>query len=715
MSEMDPNAGGGFLGKLSGLFPGISSVAANIRQKSEDRKRQRVPYTADPEEMYVMNLLQEVKRVRQHLRYLPTSRQFEPKKEEDWLPYPTVNMIQSKVQRATDFFTRNRPVGYCVADGDHEDNRRAAKHGDNILRYISEDQDDEEKLDEAATWMLITGNTFWKTIADSHTPAPNPTVAVSKEPLLGPDGEPILDDQQMPVMTDRYGEGGNGDMMQQPQGVQIKSDVYGPLHMTVPLASPRANDAPWMCEISLQSMEGLRLMYPDKAQHIGTRGRAVTSDLYMHRILTLLTSGVNGLIRAVDPYSLEGYGIVYHYEQAPTREFPNGIMLVALDDIPLVIGELPLGHKYSWEHMGYHRVPGRFWCRGMVEDCLDPQDQINKIEQFLRVNDDHNANPLWLKPINAEIPEGLLKNKPGIVIPYKWPFKPEVVQGVSMPAQMIQRRAMYMEDIDEVTNVRNVLMGNAPAGVRAGVALNRLREEAEGGFEPIAKRFDRFIERIAESKLEAVARYWTEPQHFTLEGDDGTIMEVRDFVGGMLRNVRKWKIEAGSWRPSSKSGQQQMALDLFKSGLLPMLMLDPEQHRMFMELMQLEGFEAEQSADYKRAKLENEQLLRSVGWEQVHREPGDDDLVHLATHAKERKKPEWAKVPNVVKLRYFKHEVEHIEAVMEAGGIPDLSLNQSDPEAVEGSDDQAPTGPGAPGQPSGGATPGGSEDEEPNP
>lgn len=709
--------GQGMLGRVGSAFADrLEGYASAIRQRTEQRRQRRTSYSMGPDEAYVMAKLEEVRRVRtitldsyeplwlrailycagvQHLRYLPSSRQFEPRKEEDWMPFPVVNYIQNKVQRAVDFFTRNRPRGHCVPAGDHEDDREAAEHGDLILRHLARENDDEEKLDEAAVWMLTTGNVFWKTWAHENAPnLPMPAFDVEREPLLDPEGQPVVDEQGIPSMTDRYMAQRDDKGIIQPGGggVAIRSDVLGPLHMSVPLAAPRFHEAPWACEITMQPLEKLRMMYPDKADYIAeTSGHGVTSDLYQHRILTLLTSGVHGLVRSVDPYSLEGYGIVYHYEEAPTPEFPTGILLVALDSLPLAIDELPLRTRYSWEHAGYHRVPGRFWCRGMVEDLIDPQDQINKLEQFLRVNDDHNAQPTWLMPEQAQVPEGTNANKPGTQLKYKWPFKPEPIQGVSMPVQIIQRRAMYVEDMDEISNVRNVLMGNAPAGVRAGVALNRLREEAEGGFEPIAKRWDRFIERKAEAQLAAVALYWQEPQHVALEEDDGTMTQIRDFVGGMLRNTRRFEVESGSWRPISQSGQQQLAFELASGGFLPGLLLDPEQHRRFLELMGLEGFEAEQSLDYKRAKLENEMLRRSVGWEQVMREPGDDDMLHLAVHAKERKKPEWSRLPNMVKARYLRHEAEHLMGIIEAGGMPDLSLGEQNPEALEGTNGQ--TGP----------------------
>jgi hypothetical protein len=690
---------------------GMTAAAAKIKEGLEERDKRKQSYLATSEESFCLKFIEEVKRVRtvqlysyepmwvrcilytagiQHLRYLPTTRSFEPVRQQDWMPYPVINMIQSKVERAVNFFTHSRPAGGCVPNGDHEDDKEAAKHGDRILKFIHEEQNEAEKLDEAANWLVVTGNTFKKVYADQNSPIPAPVMNIKREPLIDPNtGNPVTNQAGIPVMTTRYLDT-NKPVPQ--TGTRIRTDVVGPLHMTVPLASTRFDDAPWACETTLQPLETLRKLYPHMADHIGDQGRAITSDLYIHRILTIMSSGYSNLVQATNPYALEGFGVVYHYEQRPTVEFPNGILVIAMNGIPLLIDELPLGSRFSWNHCGYHRVSGRFWYRGAVEDAIDPQNQINKLEQFFRVNDDFNGNPQWLRPKNSGIPEGSLNNKPGRVHEYVWPFKPEVIPGTSMPPQMIQRLAMYMEVIDDVMQVKDVLVGNAPAGVRAGVALNRLKEEAEAGFEPQAKRWAHFLQKDAEMKLECVARYWSDPQHFTLEGDDGTVEQVNDFVGSMLRDVRRFRLEEKSWRPTSQSGMQQLLLDLFEAGLLPGLLIDPEQHRRLMDLLGVEGFAAEQSEDYKRAKLESEQLVRAVGWEQVIREPGDDDMAHLAVHGALRKKPEWAKLPNVVKSRVLMHEAEHLKAIMLADGMPDPANMEGNPEALKGTEEEAAGG-----------------------
>jgi hypothetical protein len=395
---------------------------------------------------------------------------------------------------------------------------------------------------------------------------------MSEEPLIDAQGQVVMNEQTgEPVMTKRVIEDKNKQRNPESGGQQnpeIGSSVLGPMHMTVPLASTSFDSAPWAMEISMQPSHLLRELYPDKADYIPEKGRIVTSDLYQHRILSLLTSGLHGVIRSLDPYTLEGFMICYHYEMAPDVDFPNGLMMIVADDIPLVIDELPLTSRYSWEHCGYYKVPARFWYRGMVEDLIHPQDQVNKLEQYLQLNDDHNSQPTWLVPSSSGIPEGGVSNAPGLVLRYHPPYKPEVQQGVQLSPQFLERRRLYQEDIEEVSGVRNVLMGNAPRGVRAGVALNRLGEEAEGLFAPIVKRFDRFLERDAQSQLQLVQKYWTLPRYFSIQDPDAGIVEIKDFKGTMLLGNLRVKIESGSYRPRSLSDRREVAMGMFQAGLL---------------------------------------------------------------------------------------------------------------------------------------------------
>lgn len=716
---------------IAGLLSRASTFATQVKARIEGRRQQHSGYQPTGDEQFALSKLDEAKRTRlatlealepqwtrqilycagiQHLRFLSTQQSYEPVKAEDWMPLPSINYIQAKVQRAVNFFTGSKPVGHVLAPSEHEDDKEAAEYARQVVDHLNQINGDQDKLDEAATWLVTTGNCFWKTFADaSGVAVPEPQMNIQTEPLMDDQtGGPAVDPETgLPVMTSRYQEvlDEAGLPVEQKTSPSIRTEVYGPLHMVVPLAAPRldVHSAPWCMEVSMQPLEKLRQMYPHMAQHIGESARVVTSDLYHHRVLSLVTTGLHGVVRAVDPYTLDGFGIVYHYEAAPSVEFSNGLLVVAFDDMPLVVDELPLGDRYSWEHCGYYRVPGRFWYRGLVEDCIDPQDQINKLEQFLRVNDDHNSNPTWLKPTQAHIPEGKTSNKPGIEIEYTFPFKPEVIQGVSLSPQIVQRRAMYTVDMEKITGMEQVLTGSPPSGVRAGVALARLREQAEAMFEAISKRWDTFIERKTEAALRAVSLYWTEAKHFSVAGDDGSVVEVRDFVGSMLRGVNRFRIEAGSWRPKSVAGQQQIGIDVAGMGLLPELLTNPDHHRRFLDLMGLEGFESEQSLDYRRAKLENEMLSRPVGWEQVQREPGDNDLVHLQTHTEARKRPEWARLPNVTKKRWLMHEIEHTEAIMLADGIPDITESGQDPATLKGMGQQpgasgGPQGPGGPPQ-----------------
>ena len=685
------------------------AFAAVAKDRMMDRQRLRSTYVPTPGESYLLGKMEEAKRTRlatleafepiwtrsilytaavQHLQYVSAQRQWTPQKYDDWMPQPVVNIIQPKVQRIVDFFTRNKAKATVQPNTNEQDDIDAAKHGEYVLDHLWELNKTNELYNEAAHWMVICGNVFKRNMMDNSANLSVPTTdyRISKEPLmdertgkalLGADGQPVMTERvQEPELFRQEREDGQGQQDgqgQRPQ--QVRSEIYGPMHYTVPLASTDFADGPWNMMVGMYPLHRIRTMFPDKAKYIGDQGRLIVSDLYQHRILSLLTSGVHGVIRSLDPYIIEGYAVVYQYEMQPDPEFPTGLNMIVMDDIPLYIGELPLRTRYSTEHCGYYKVPARFWYRGMVEDLLHIQDQINKLEQILQLNDAFNTNPMILVPSQAGIAEGELNNRPGLVVRYTYPFKPEFQDGVSMPAQIIQRRAIYMEDAEEISGVRHVLVGDAPGGVKAGVALNRLGEEAEGIFAPITKMWESFVGRCEQSKLEFVQLYYTLPQHITVQSGRGNLTHIKDFVGALLRGNTRVRVEPGSYKPRSLTDKQERIIELMGMGLLPGVMQDPEQNRQFLELMGIDdAFQSEQSLDYKRARMENELLKKPVSWQRVNRNSGDNDVVHLMVHTMERKKPAFENLPNVVQQRYVMHEMDHLLAIISAGGLEESDM-----------------------------------------
>lgn len=682
-----------------------ASLAASLRRKKEPRPT----YQPTADEVFPLQLVEQAKRVRratmesfeptwtkcilfaagvQHLRYLQTTNAWDRQKVEEWIPQPVINYIQSKVQRIVDFFTRAAPDAQVDPNTRQETDRKAAELAEVIRQYLWERNDTEEALDEFVTWMVTTGNAFKRSYIDSRARSRvrMPRYTIGFEPLLDLEGNPVIGPDGMPQLAERYqlerGPDGQPLYEEIAQG-EVNSYVLGPMQMTVPLATSRMQDAEWVMETSIQPLESLRELYPDKAGHIPHESRIVTTDLYVHRLTNLLTSGLHGVIRSIDPYSLEGYGIVHTYERAPDVDFPNGMTVVTLDDIPLYVDELPLGNEYSYEHCGYFRVPGRFWFRGAVEDLIHPQEQINKLEQFLQLNDAYNVNGVWLVPIEAGIAEGAVRNRPGQVIRYTYPYKPEREQGVSMPAQVVQRRAMYVQDVEELSGVRDVLMGDAPPNVSAGVALNRLGEEAEGMFSPITKRYERFIERDQSKGLKFVQRFYPLPRYVAVK-KHGTLQEIHDFMGSDLRGNTTVKVKAGSYRPRSRSGEQQMLLEAFSLGLLPGVLTDPGQNADFLERIGVHGFDMPEGLDHKRAKWENEILVRDEGWQQIARQAGDNDLIHLQVHSNFRKTDEFLRLPLHVQQRHLMHDVQHLMAIIQAEGFHNTGDLEPDPEDLDG-------------------------------
>ena len=130
----------------------------------------------------------------QHLQQMAGGRLWTPRKVEDWMPMPVINEIQGKVQRIVDFFTRKRPTGYVEPNKQTEVDQNAADFGDALLRQLWLAGDEDEKMDELATWLVTTGNCFKKHMIDTTImqAARVPKLAVQDEPVLNVAGQPII-------------------------------------------------------------------------------------------------------------------------------------------------------------------------------------------------------------------------------------------------------------------------------------------------------------------------------------------------------------------------------------------------------------------------------------------------------------------------------------------------------------------------------------------
>jgi hypothetical protein len=688
--------GEGMLARIGNALRGNSQQeAARLASKMDEVQERKRSYSPTGDERKVMKFIQEAKRVRettldafeaiwskailytagvQHLRFIASMRTYEPTKEDEWVPLPTHNFIQPKVQRIVDMFTRNHPGLYVEPNSRNMDDVMAGELGTKLIRAIHDNTGMRDKYDLLVNWAAVTGNAFSKSFIDTSTQTARkvPRYREVEEPIMGFDQQPVINMHTgQPALTKRWVEERNpetGEQLfdEQPEG-DVRTDILGPLGMTVPLAAQTWSDIPWVMETQLYSTILLKEMYPDKADAIPDTGQIVSTDLYQYRITSLLTSGLHGVLRTLDPWSMEGFSVVNQYERRPDRDFPGGILVIETDGVPLYLGDLE-GNDFSYEHFGYYRVPGRFWHRGVVEDMMPIQDQINKLEQFLQLNDAHNVNPTTYVPSEAEIAPGALNNRPGAKIEYNWPYKPDTVEGVSMPPEIVQRRQLYIQDMEDVSGVRNVLMGDAPPNVSAGVALNRLGEEAEGLFSPIQKRFETFIERTGSKQLQLAQKYYSSPRYFATQNDMGTWEEIKDFVGADLRGNTRIRVEAGSYKARSRAGKQQTLLDLLGAGLLPGVMMDPEQTRSFLQQFGYAEFAPPQSLDSRRAEWENQMLIRSSGWERIQRMPGDDDVIHMETHTRFMKTDSWLHLPETVQQRHLIHQMEHLLTMEQTGG-----------------------------------------------
>lgn len=233
---------------------------------------------------------------------------------------------------------------------------------------------------------------------------------------------------------------------------------------------------------------------------------------------------------------------------------------------PYEHGEIPHVLQFA------HRVANECWCISFVENLLDPQKRLNKLDGIILENAGRMANAQWLVPVGSmDDPEAELSGEAGLVIEYKplfgQPHKPERISGEPLPAFVFQARMACIDDMDNISGEHDVSRGQQPTGVTAGVAIEALQQTGQIRLGPLIQNLETAIERFSRQRLALIQQYVREARSFRVS-DEATgesiwvTLETDDIKQG-------WDLEivAGSTLPKSRDARFREAAQLKELGV----------------------------------------------------------------------------------------------------------------------------------------------------
>jgi len=640
----------------------------------------------------------------QNMEWNQRTRRFQARPTRQYIPRSTTNYILPNVEVGIDLFMESLPKPKVVAQTKEDKDRAAADVANGILRTRDDEQQMEMKKHDTAAWTVITGNCYHQCAEDVagkevvRVPMTSRVIEMVRDSrgvqVMGPNGSPVTVEKEIPVKDPETGE----QIVQEYRLADEGVEVCSPFEIVPDWAARypwewrrythfRARSRDWIGRVF--GSKARRLVSPEKG--MGVLG------YYQLKVLDIIArsqgTGRLGLPAggggsAGDWRFMEDAAVVIGRYMLPSDELRDGRLMIKAGDVILHDGAYPLGsgqlniHMYRWSVL-----PGSIFGFGMVRNLMSPQKRLNGIDTQDDLIRKTTGNPAWLVPKRSQFSVSLGTNEPGHVYTYKMVgnSKPERIDGKNPPAHNTQQRGEIITDMGRISGVPDVLRGENPPGVDAGVSLELLTEQAGRRFQPQIKTNRETWRREYMQRLQVAqdSNAWKLGRAIAIIGEDGD-RDVKKFFAADFTGAITVEVEAVPVTAFSQALRRINFTKGIEIGLVDIVNSQVNRER-GRALYNLSEFEEAFTLDFKRAQMENEALLLG---ETVEIGPADDDETHAAVHARLIKSRKWDELPETVKLAVLHHFDEHM-----------LRTIPSAPpaEAVAGKAKSKGAGPAAPG------------------
>lgn len=513
---------------------------------------------------------------------------------------------------------------------------------------------------EMAWWMPVAGvglaKVEWDEWADGSTRIYYDPVLKSPIPPseLSPEVKQFLDDGRY------YVESPSGD-------IRVRS--VSPFELIVPTLSAGSalDSCEWVMHVRQMTMSEVWNRYPASlAKQVRPDREPGWRHYFMRRIKTVVPTF--GYFSAVEEKHGEEMATIREMWEPPTRQNPDGRLVVCSQDVMLDNGKHPLKDlriKYPFVKADYAPVSTRFWSKGMVSDLTPIQSELNRSRTIVHQIRDLMGQPKWGLEKGCGV--NVMTSEPGQMV---WinrgyqmpvPLAPNL-SGVDSLHELVTQH--LIDDLNTIASQQDVTQAKVPQGVRSGVAIQMLQEKDDSVLAPAARSLETAIENLGSLVLKFASKYYKDYRLVSLHGTERA-QDVQYFRGDDLRNNDRVLIRPGSLMPKSRASEAEKVLELVQLQVLnPM---DRQHLRMITKALDLgdaASLFTELEASERRAEIENERFrLKGANEPFPVVRDFDDHEAHLAIHNRFRNSDTYEMLPPAVQEAVDAHCTIHEQMV----------------------------------------------------
>lgn len=571
------------------------------------------------------------------------------------------NEIEPVIRTLVSYMTRSQPDPDAVAASQMPEDKNIAAVAEKINKAKYDIDNEYQNSCDAAFWALTTGTVFGKDFWDGSL---GDNVGVF---------DPETGDAKIDPMT--------GQPVTRKSGMNNVAMLTG---MTVGLDHSLTdfNMMPYINETYLIDVDWAREAFDVNAPGYTGKASQIKED-----------NGVSGTVQTLEemkfsiPYLTSGGGtykskgkcLVREWYVRPNRQWPKGRMIIKAGSEIVYSSDVATGSPYfmpfaqqMWHPytvFKYENYVGRFLGKSLVEQLVPLQMRVNEINGAILENANTLAKPNILAAEN-QLKKGIINGRGANIYTYKivpGASPPTAMQGVPLPAQFFTELQSLIDRIVRIAGTNFVMQGQTPSGVSAASAISQLLENAANQQSDLMNRWEKFHEQRFTKKIRLIKKYNEVPdsalnQQIKMMTKDCLDLQIQDFVGAQdLSDGIYLKIEQGSMIPKSDVSKREGYKEVMNGPFAPMLQ-DPSPkgdklRSQLMEKMDLDPLDTEESVEIKKAKWENDRILKNLP---VQVSPYDIGPVHLPCHISQIQDPKFLETaPEQVKMALDAHIQQH--------------------------------------------------------
>ena len=535
------------------------------------------------------------------------------------------NKILPRYQKQVSRMIRNQPRMSVVPASTDQEDLKAAKKGDKILKWYWRQHQMKKKVRTLSGWIYSCGNGY---LGDTWNPRLGPMI-------VGKDGSLLYE----------------GD---------AEVEVWSPFDVGVPsigLGDTDIESMPWIEKHKFRTLEQIQTEFE--------RGKLVEAQTrpmpYVDSSL-LFGLGESSSARKVDG------AVVIELRVKPNSEFPKGLFLIGANGRILEKEDYPY-ESYHLQQFKDIEVPGVFHGMATTEAAIWLQKIWNRTLSDIADYNRTMARGKWLIPRNAKL-EVVPDDSHGQRFEYNpvLGHKPEMMTIKGLPASYQQALNTVAASLMELYHQHEVTSGTNKSDIRSGEMVALLLEQDDFGNVPTHAVFEEGMEAVFSRILRRIQKGYKRQRVIAVTGRDDE-HEVFAFEGADLRNNTDVAVAKESSIPDSKVARQFRITTNYKDGLYG----SPEDPRTRERVLRMldevpddvKDIFAEDHLDRQIQLIENQAMMAQPGITLIAN-PYDNHGIHLEQIRIQRKQPEYQRMKmedpagfGQMEMTFISHEQQH--------------------------------------------------------